>query len=130
MGGASSYCIYGRIRMNDKYKTITQLAPGSVEVDAMGMFKHVIYEFLMEKNMLEMKSLYLYDGNFTRLCKCTKKGELIFSSVFTKMTYLTCEERLPPQHWPLLERCFHRVFDTTHPTSSKIQCTKKEEPTL
>jgi len=117
--GPSFFSLYTRNISTDKYneKTIFHIEQNERFniIHAIGCFKHEMFAFAMGK-LEDTKAIYLYEDNW-RIAKAIRTGNDTFDIIFRNNTYkkmwYDTEERLPPKRWPLLERSFDKVFQTS-----------------
>lgn len=126
--GSSYFTLYTRNLSTDKYDEntifhIEKEEPRFTINHAIGCFKHEMFVLAMGK-LEDAKAIYLYEDNW-RIAKGIRVGDGAFDIIFRNDTYKNMwydtEERLPPRRWPLLERSFDKVFQTSEKSDTVLQ---------
>ena len=102
MGNSTSFFVYGRVEETDKYAPELLTIEGGTKVEAMSLFKHLLFSWALKKKHGEMRCLYLYQGPW-RVAKVSRAGGkrlLECRTLADKVMWYECEEKLPPTYWP------------------------------
>jgi hypothetical protein len=134
-GSSNLYDIYRRELTSDKYEVNAFIScmreSDNEDLDALGYFKHEVYEFAMHRYANKIKSIYLYRNGW-RLARATFLSEgqlhLTFNNAKTRDKWQSGEERLASGRWPLRERRFLRRFEPVH-TLKETHCLQFQRKT-
>jgi hypothetical protein len=128
--GPSVYYLYARDAKLNVYKTapVYELLYNAKHMDdnrALGCFKHEVFALALTEDFVDCKAVYMYKDSW-RLAKVQfKEGDentciVQFRSAAIKDQWDTCEERLAPRRWPLLERKFDEKWDQKESLSTSV----------
>jgi len=113
-----TYHVYRRALSTDEWVSVPlQSWPGIEPEEALARFKHEAFSFALDKHTeyVDTKAIYLYCGS-KRVAKAlldTGSDQLELWSTSIRQ-WLTVEEKLPPQRYPLLLTEFKSKYMNKH----------------
>ena len=121
MGNTTTFKIYGRLRTTDRYADALLETDGELP-EAMGIFKHIVFNWSLHKKNQQHRCLYLYCGAWRVAKASVEESNLVleFRTLPNKIMWYEVEEQLPPQYWPLCARTFRQKWHQQTSTPENI----------
>lgn len=126
--GNSVFSVHCRDKKTHTYNESKKInmSENTALATALGVFKREVYMYALEREWVDCKSLYLYNG-WTRLAKAEQTQPNLLTVTFREADdcakFLEVEEKLTGQRWPIAGEAFMQKWEVTpHELGQNVVC--------